>query len=122
MIFGNRFDRWGLSFRIDVRSGRPYTPDTGSEQEVEPNSGRRPWVHTLDARFRKDFDFVGNMTGSFYIDAINIYNRRNVFRVNSETGTVFGPPLPDGRIPPSNLDPERFGAPLNIIIGFGLRF
>ena len=118
-IFGKQLDRWGLSFRVIARSGRPYTPDTGLETEVENNSARRPWFHTLDVRFRKDFNFFGGITGSYYIDAINVYNRRNIRTIDREDGTVLGP---EPIISAGRYNPTRWGAPLNIVMGFALRF
>ncbi|UCE17323.1 MAG: TonB-dependent receptor [Gemmatimonadota bacterium] len=71
---------WGISAITSVRSGRPYT--VLAEQL---NTERMPWEITTDVRLSKYFNLFG-LKETFYIKIDNIFNRRNVRSVYSQTG------------------------------------
>lgn len=76
--------RFGISFQL--ATGRPdlsvvdriYDADPDEHDPIYMDLGRRLDVyHRLDARIDRDFNIDGVVTGSVYIDVINVYNSPN---------------------------------------------
>lgn len=79
--------RWEAGLRWNLRSGMPYTPIIGNKPNPdypgyylpvygELNSERAKAYHRLDLRFERKFDY-GRVQGSYYLDIINAYARKN---------------------------------------------
>lgn len=79
--------RWEAGLRWNFRSGMPYTPIVGNKPNPdfpgyylpvygELNSRRAAPYHRLDLRVERKFDH-GRIQGSYYLDIINLYARRN---------------------------------------------
>ncbi|MBN2354691.1 TonB-dependent receptor [candidate division KSB1 bacterium] len=71
---------WGISIITRARSGRPY-----SVLAEELNTERMPWEIITDLRLSKYFRFLG-MNQAVYLQIYNLFNRRNIRSVYSETG------------------------------------
>ena len=77
---------WTTGIRWTYRSGALYTPIIGNRENPDYpgfylpvygdfNSERAAPYHRLD--FRAERVFAGKMDGSFFVDLINVYNRKN---------------------------------------------
>jgi outer membrane receptor protein involved in Fe transport len=80
-------ERWEAGLRWNLRSGMPYTPIVGNKPNPdypgyylpvygEVNSERATPYHRLDLRIERKFD-RGRVKGSYYLDIINAYARKN---------------------------------------------
>lgn len=78
---------WEAGLRWNLRSGMPYTPIIDNKPNPDfpgyflpvygaLNSERASPYHRLDLRFERSFDH-GRVSGSYYIDIINAYARKN---------------------------------------------
>lgn len=143
-FLGTTIDRVGLNVFTRYGSGLPFTIDEDSDPLALENSERLPYTLTLDLRFRKDFKLYGNLLATFYVDVNNLLNRRNLLnlvddefhscvecevQIRDAAGFVTGSEIrhfehgnPAGDGGASDLNPEQFGAPRQLLIGFGLRF
>ena len=88
-----------FSWNWTLQSGQAYTPILGYylqnlpsyEQETfhtipgERNSGRYPPFHRLDISWQKEFD-LKRSKAEFFIQIINLYNRKNIFRYQYSLG------------------------------------
>ena len=85
---------WEAGLRWNLRSGMPYTPIIGNKPNPDYpgyylpvygalNSERAKPYHRLDLRIERKFDY-GRVTGSYYLDIINAYARKNGGAVNYE--------------------------------------
>ena len=87
------FKNWALNWKFTYQSGQAYTPILGYYLEDMPdastvwrsipggrNSGRYPDYHRLDLGMTKDFKISKKIKGSFFMQAINLYGRKNIFR------------------------------------------
>ncbi|MFQ5603905.1 MAG: TonB-dependent receptor domain-containing protein [bacterium] len=139
-FLGANIDRLGLNTFIRYGSGLPFTLDEDADPLATENSERLPYFLTVDLRFRKDFRLFRSLLASFYVDVNNLFNRRNVLALvgdeahrciectipDPETGEQVvktfkhGNPAGDGSA--ADLNPEQFGAPRQILLGFGFRF
>ncbi|MBM0107387.1 TonB-dependent receptor [Steroidobacter sp. S1-65] len=79
--------RWEAGLRWNLRSGMPYSPIIGNKPNPdypgyylpvygELNSERAKPYHRLDLRIEHTFDY-GRVEGSYYLDIINAYARKN---------------------------------------------
>jgi hypothetical protein len=79
--------KWTAGMRWQYRSGLPYTPIVGNEENPaypgfyrpvygELNSARAGAYHRLDLRFERPVRLAG-AAGIFYIDVVNAYGRTN---------------------------------------------
>jgi len=146
-VLGANVDRLSLNTFIRYGSGQPFTIDADADPSALENSARLPYFLTVDLRFRKDFGLFAGLVGSFYVDVFNLFNRRNVLflgapgdDVNHEcvqcvipildaAGEVIGAELktfengnPAGDGSARALNPEQFGDPRQILLGFAVRF
>ncbi len=71
---------WGISIITKARSGRPY-----SVLAEYLNTERMPWEITTDIRLSKYFKFLG-VKETVYAQIFNVFDRRNIRSVYSETG------------------------------------
>ncbi|MBN1239230.1 MAG: TonB-dependent receptor [Gammaproteobacteria bacterium] len=89
---------WTAGLRWQYRSGLPYTPIVGNEENPDYpgfyrpvygdlNAERADDYHRLDLRFERPIR-IGRAQGFFYIDVVNAYGRRN-------TGAASYEPVPD---------------------------
>lgn len=87
-------DNWMLTLQWEFGSGLPYTPSTyttGIENSnlILPNSARYPWRERTTLKFEKYYEIKSarknQLTVGFTIN--NLFNRRNVAAVYSETGS-----------------------------------
>jgi hypothetical protein len=78
---------WEAGLRWNLRSGMPYTPIVGNKPNPDYpgyylpvygglNSERAKPYHRLDLRIERKFDY-GRVSGSYYLDIINAYARKN---------------------------------------------
>ncbi|MFK7731675.1 MAG: TonB-dependent receptor plug domain-containing protein [Pseudomonadales bacterium] len=86
-VLNYQLGQWNLGARWNYRSGLPFTPIVGNEENPnfpgfyrpvygELNSDRASSYHRLDLRAEHPFRFLG-AEGSYYIDIINAYGRDN---------------------------------------------
>lgn len=88
LVLNYRFNaNWEAGLRWNLRSGMPYTPIVGNKPNPdfpgyylpvygELNSERAKPYHRLDLRIERKFDY-GRVEGSYYLDIINAYARKN---------------------------------------------
>jgi hypothetical protein len=100
----------------DLSSGAPFTPiryyfdqqkypglvsNTYNYESGEPyailgskNSFRLPWYQRLDISFARAFDIYNSLKANISFDLINVYDYKNIFYFNKETGeTVYQIPF-----------------------------
>jgi len=84
-------DRWEISARFRLATGRPYTPfnQDGTQDPVLYNSARIPANHSLDVRADRRWSFDSYVIIT-YVDIQNIYNRRfrDVPRYDRRSGMI----------------------------------
>jgi len=104
-----------ISMSGNFQSGFPYTIKT------EPNTERMPYIATIDLKLSKKIKLF-NVTPEFYLNILNLANRKNIYSVYASSGK---PDLPLG-IPrtPSNLNiydiPSNYSPGRQIYLGFTL--
>ncbi|MCI0691620.1 TonB-dependent receptor [candidate division KSB1 bacterium] len=142
-LFGQPLDRASLTVFWRYGSGQPFTLDEDAPGGANAgiNSARFPYFSEVDLRFRKDFSLVSDLFASFYLDVNNLFNRRNVIFLRNEADhrclecqitdpndpnnivlKSFKNGNPEGNGTPLDLDPQQFGPPRQIFLGFGIRF
>lgn len=89
-IFGMQMPTaWGLNAVFNYGSGMPYTKTDNEGNRIgSPNSGRLPAYYRFDLRFVKDFylGFANNTRMSFFVEVENLFDRRNIINVYTNTG------------------------------------
>ncbi len=94
--------KWSVSTKWTYQTGQPYTPILGYYGEHLPggsfaginyqtipggrNSARYPEYHRLDLGAVRRFKFRETVSGEFFIQVVNVYWRKNVFRFIYEFG------------------------------------
>ena len=125
---------WGMSLVGQYGSGLPYTPTTAIGERLDklPNSARLSAMFNLDLRLHKRFR-LGSSSYTFFTEIENLFNRRNVINVYSNTGS------PDddgyraenftGKSPEFeklrrllSLDPQHYSPPREVRLGFEVAF
>ncbi len=91
VFFGFRLPSyWLLSLQWSFGSGRPYTPSqytTGMDPNLIPeNSERLPWSETTNVKFEKYWD-IGNVKTIAGIEVRNLWDKKNINRIYTETGS-----------------------------------
>ncbi len=127
---------WGINVVGHYGSGLPYTiTDVDGNRLGERNEGRLPSYQMVDMRFNKDFRLKGGkFVLSFFVEADNVFDKRNVIDVYSLTGR----PDYDGFCPSATLalsaeelatydglydhDPQNYSPPRTIRTGLELHF
>jgi hypothetical protein len=72
--------QWGFSLLGSAASGLPYTYN-----QYKPNAERAPWIGSFDGLAYKEFSF-GSINTRFYVQVMNIFNRKNVWWVYADSG------------------------------------
>lgn len=81
------YESWSISVIGQYGSGLPYTPTDARGRAVgETNSDRQPFTGTVDMRAQKSFRF-DPFTLTFFTDITNVFDRRNIYRVFTSTGS-----------------------------------
>ena len=111
-------DRWGVNVLWQFDTGLPYTAtdEDGNRLYGETeNASRMPYNDTVDLRANKDFTF-GPVDYGFVVDVRNVFNRRNVLTVHTDTGT------PEGDGTPRDMDPQNWGPGRQVWAGVELEW
>lgn len=99
---------WGLNVLTKYGSGMPYTKtDSQGNRLGALNEGRMPATYRVDLKFNKDFYPFGEKQTrlSFFTEVINLFDRRNILHVYSNTGK----PDDDGYHYELTVDPDGDG-------------
>jgi len=99
---------WGANMLFKYGSGMPYTKtDIEGNRMGLPNEARMPANYTFDLKFNKDFHLntAGDMFLSMFVEVENLFDRRNVINVYSNTGE----PDDDGTDLTATQDPDGSG-------------
>lgn len=116
-LFGIRIpDDWGLNMIWKMESGKPYTPsERAATQYTTHNSARTPYRVWVDMRLNKDLRFSG-LRFSFIGEVKNLFNRRNIRAVNTESGDALG------LMRPEDINPAAFSSGRTILMGLALEW
>ncbi|MDB4125699.1 TonB-dependent receptor [Candidatus Marinimicrobia bacterium] len=96
--------KWEFNWKFTYQSGQAYTPILGYYLEdisESPetiwrtipggrNSERYPAYHRLDLGMTRDFKIGKKIKGNYFIQVINAYNRKNIFRYIYTTSNIEG--------------------------------
>ena len=129
-------DDWMLTLQWEFGSGLPYTPSrylVGIENQnlVLPNSSRLPWHETTTLKFEKYYSVgrMGNNRLFFGFTVGNLFNKRNVDAVYTQTGTADKAvnPLNPEYNPFENrqdydANPRNYSSPRNVLFRIGMTF
>lgn len=114
------FENMTWQFIGHFSSGYPYTP-TYFGQQLERNSARLPWMMQVDAVIRKDFRVMKNVRIALLARIQNLFDKKNVLSVYSDTGSPTDPgPNMDRNYTSSRYDRPHFYGPRRQI-NFGAR-
>lgn len=78
---------FGCTLKWNYGSGFPYTPE-GKNIRLAKMSKQLPFTSQVDLRIEKRINLY-DITLNFYVDCINIFNRKNVKEVNPLTGNPY---------------------------------
>jgi len=95
---------WEFNWKFTYQSGQAHTPILGYYLEDMPdseetlwrsipggrNSARYPSYHRLDLGLTRDFKIGKNVKAKFFMQVINTYNRKNIFRYFYTTQNIEG--------------------------------
>ena len=95
---------WEFNWKFTYQSGQAHTPILGYYLEDMPdseetfwrsipggrNSARYPSYHRLDLGLTRDFKIGKNVKAKFFMQVINAYNRKNIFRYFYTTQNIQG--------------------------------
>jgi len=135
-------DAWGLSVDAHYGSGLPYTlTDDNGIRLGALNGARMPATYSVDMRFNKDIYFSRKNTFfSFFIEVTNLFDRRNIVNVYTNTGEPDVNNIryssgvdPDGEGPLTAAivddyykliakDPQNYTAPRTVRLGLEFNF
>ena len=104
---------WGMSFIFNAISGRPY-----SVLAEQLNTERMPAELYTDLQLNKYF-FIWDLQESIYLRINNLFDKRNVLSVYSETGkwdVDYGKPRD------LTANPKRISDGRTVRIGFKINF
>jgi outer membrane receptor protein involved in Fe transport len=129
-ILGYTFDRASLHVFWRYGSGVPFTVHEDADPNATINAERLPFYNNVDLRFRKDFKIIGAFFTTFYVEVMNVFNRRNVVYLSStprhRTLEYEGKSYPNGNIygdgSLADLLPQQLSPPRQVYLGFGFRF
>ncbi|KPL02585.1 MAG: hypothetical protein AMJ90_05495 [candidate division Zixibacteria bacterium SM23_73_2] len=96
---------WGVNLLTKYGSGFPYTKTDEQGNRIGMlNEGRMPPTYRIDFKFNKDFYFskASDIRVTFFTEIENLFDRRNVIHVYSNTGK----PDDDGRDYSATTDPD----------------
>ena len=129
-IFGYMFDRASLHVFWRYGSGLPFTVHEDADPDATINAERLPFYNNVDLRFRKDFSLIGRLFTTFYVEVMNVFDRRNVTYLSGSPrhrtleyngksyphGNIYG----DGSL--ADMLPTQLSPPRQVYLGFGFRF
>ena len=94
---------WEFNWKFTYQSGQAHTPILGYYLEDMPdsetiwrsipggrNSARYPAYHRLDLGLTREFKLSKKIKGKFFMQVINAYNRKNIFRYYYTTSNQEG--------------------------------
>jgi outer membrane receptor protein involved in Fe transport len=121
-------DLWGVNCLWKFGSGLPYTPKGQPITEVE-NYGTKPYTNTFDVRIYKQMS-LQKANLEVFVNILNLFDRKNVDRVNEWTGEPYRFGDADGttheiysrRYMQYLRNPQQFGPPRQIKLGIRLSF
>ncbi len=132
--FGLRWpDRWGGSVRLDIQSGKRYTPGklVNSGQDIQDTGDQYSAIsevwNTVDVKFWKEWPMYDQASFRVFIEAQNIFDYRIPRTINPLTGEPYSygdeHPLywenPQGSV---LVDPSDWREPRQVFFGVGFRF
>ena len=130
---------WGVNAIGRYGSGMPYTITDESGYSSSVNDGRLPAYYSVDMRFFKNI-FLPRSENyfSFFVEVENVFDRRNVINVYSNTGLpdddnriTSGDPDGDGPATAADAnryysllakDPTNYSAPRTVRLGLEFNF
>ncbi len=133
-------DNWLLTVEWRYGSGEPYTPSrwtTGlPSNQIRENSARYPWHEVTNLKFEKYFALKGNTHLVAGINVRNIFDRKNVRELYTETGNTYDSTHPDNLVDafsefyPGPFDigtdydhnPRNYDPPLQVLVSLGITF
>ena len=94
--------KWGMNWKLSLQSGQAYTPIIGYYNQILPespdevyrtipgkrNSARYSPYSRLDLGFVYQTKFFGSKM-DIYIQVINVFNRKNIFRKSYNVGNIY---------------------------------
>ena len=104
---------WSVSTIASARSGRPY-----SVLAEKLNTERMPWEIYVDLMLSKFFSAFG-IKSTLYLRVLNVFDRRNVLSVYSETGKWD---IDIGKPRDLTANPKRISDGRRVRLGFKLSF
>ncbi len=104
---------WAVSMITSARSGRPY-----SVLAEVLNTERMPWEINVDLRLSKYFTVFG-LSNTIYLQVLNLFDRRNIRSVYSETGKWD---IDIGKPRHLTANPNRISDSRRVRIGFKIGF
>ncbi|MFZ1946312.1 MAG: TonB-dependent receptor [bacterium] len=120
---------WDATVQWLIQSGKPYTPTLDGREIAKRYSANGPWDNVIDLKMTKHFG-KGSPKTKVFLEVDNLFNRRTVRSIDSETGEA---PVPgkgsyddqsgdDPYVIYMLSDPSRFGAPRSAKLGLGLEW
>jgi outer membrane receptor protein involved in Fe transport len=114
-------NNWGINLYGRFGSGFPYSPtDARGRLTDERNSARLPWAGSVDIRANKAFRLAG-LNLNVFLDATNIFDKKNVLAVFSSTGSPAADLVP-GHSEEYRDRPHWFGPPRHFEAGVEIGF
>ena len=107
--------QFGVSIIGNLNSGFPYSPNS-----LNPNSERGPAQNNVDINLYKKFKLFG-FSQTFFIHITNIFNKKNVWWVYSDTGQP-GVDANEATSDDYTRDPTAWGSPRHIRIGLKINY
>jgi hypothetical protein len=107
--------QFGVSIIGNLNSGFPYSPNS-----LNPNSERGPSQNNVDINLYKKFKLFG-FSETFFIHITNIFNKKNVWWVYSDTGQP-GVDANEATSDDYTRDPTAWGPPRHIRIGLKINY
>lgn len=123
---------WNLNTIVNYGTGMPYTKTDNQGRRIGSlNSGRLPSYYRVDMRFAKDLfmNMLGNNRLSLFVEVENLFDRRNVINVYTNTGLADDDGLAADvgeedreKYELMNKDPQNYDIPRTIRWGFEFVF
>ncbi len=86
LVASYAFDGWRFGATFQLATGRPAQSVCGTSYDADENEydaslcdrgERLPIYHQLNIRIDRDFDIDGVVTGTVYLDVLNVYYGQN---------------------------------------------
>ena len=116
--------KWDMNWKLSLQSGQAYTPIIGYYNQILPespdevyrtipgtrNSARYSPYSRLDLGFVYNTKFFGS-TMDIYVQIINVFNRKNIFRKSYNVGSIYNGVDDDGDWDEEKHDANGNGKP-----------